>query len=269
MKLHRTKCTALILNVLSPCLLEDLIEDIGNSHYSIIADESITIDTKKVMCLMIRYFRRSRRRVHTTFYRPIELESGTAEQMTNSFKQQLEDDHLKIKNLLGIGIDGANVMADEHDSVSSKLKDIIPHLVTVKRLPHSLHLSAEHSCDVLPNNLDFLVKESHSWFSRSTKRNIDYSQVHKVIADSKQKKIAKLSGTRWLARLYAIKTILDQWDPLELHFSTSRFSERGDAGFKAATLYNMYRCIENELYLLFLRESLKKVIGLNKFFQSD
>ena len=31
----------------------------------------------------------------------------------------------------------------------------------------------------------------------------------------------------------------------------------------------MYRCIENELYLLFLRESLKKVIGSNKLFQSD
>ena len=62
--------------------------------------------------------------------------------MTNSFEQQLEDDHLKIKSLLGIGIDGANVMAGEHDSVSSKLKDIIPHPVTVKCLPHSLYLSA-------------------------------------------------------------------------------------------------------------------------------
>ena len=72
-----------------------------------------------------------------------------------------------------------------------------------------------------------------------------------------------------MARLDAIKTILDQWDPLELHFNSSRFSEREDAGFKAETLYNMYRCIENELYLLFLRKSLKKVIGLNELFQSD
>ena len=30
----------------------------------------------------------------------------------------------------------------------------------------------------------------------------------------------------------------------------------------------MYRSIENKLYLLFLRESLRKVIGLNKLFQS-
>lgn len=47
-KLHRTKCIGLINNVLSPCMLEDLICDIGQSYYSMIIDESTTIDTKKV-----------------------------------------------------------------------------------------------------------------------------------------------------------------------------------------------------------------------------
>ncbi|CAH1113871.1 unnamed protein product [Psylliodes chrysocephalus] len=48
-KFHRTKCTALILNVISPCLLEDLILDVGNENYSLIIDESTAIDCTKMM----------------------------------------------------------------------------------------------------------------------------------------------------------------------------------------------------------------------------
>lgn len=93
---------------------------------------------------MIQYFSLSRRKVLTTFYRLLELNDGMAEHMTNIIKKQLED-HLKLKNILGIGIDGANAMVGEHTFVSSKLKSIIPHLVMIKCLPHSLHLSAERS----------------------------------------------------------------------------------------------------------------------------
>ncbi|XP_033221214.1 zinc finger protein 862-like [Belonocnema kinseyi] len=199
---------------------------------------------------MIRYFSKNFRKVRTTFYRLVELDSGTAEQMTSSLKEQLQKDGLPLDKLLGIGIDGANAMAGEHNSVSSKLREIIPHLVTIKCVPHSLHLCAERACDILPKNLVFLVKESHSWFSKSTKRNIYYNRLHKIIADSNPRKIAKMSGTRWLARLNAIDTILDQWDVLELHFNT----------------YQMYRCIENKLYLINVKKTIRNVYLLAKMY---
>lgn len=85
--------------------------------------------------------------------------------------------------------------------------------------------------------MDFLIKRSQAWFAKSTKRNVNYTELHQVIADSNFKKIPKLSGTRWLARLDAINAILDQWDSLQLHFNTSRYSERGIGGFKADLLY--------------------------------
>lgn len=37
LKLHRSKCTALIRNVISPCFLEDLLEEVGDNHYSVIS----------------------------------------------------------------------------------------------------------------------------------------------------------------------------------------------------------------------------------------
>lgn len=258
-----------MLNILSPCLLEELIEDVADSYFSIIMDGSTTVDTKKVMCFMIRYFSQKRRRVHTNFYRLVELESGTAASTTTAFTNQLEKDNLKLENLLGIGIDGENKMAGAHNSVSSELTKKIPHLVTVKCLPHSLHLCAEHACDVLPRHLDFLIKEAHSWFSNSTDRNVHFSQLYETIVGKKPKKIPKLSGTRWLVRLDSIDVVLEEWDELRLHFDVYRKKLRGEAGFKSQQLYEMFSSEENKLYLTFLKHALKNVIGLNKLFQSD
>ena len=38
--MQRTECTGLIKNLITPCLLEELLEDVGNSYYSLIIDES-------------------------------------------------------------------------------------------------------------------------------------------------------------------------------------------------------------------------------------
>lgn len=48
-KLHRTKCTMLIKNVLGPAMLSKLLEDIGNFPFFIIVDESTDHSTQKVV----------------------------------------------------------------------------------------------------------------------------------------------------------------------------------------------------------------------------
>ncbi|KMQ84435.1 zinc finger mym-type protein [Lasius niger] len=138
---------------------KDLIIDLGNGHYSLIIDESTAVDTKKVLCLMIRYFSETKKKIVTTFYRLIEIESGDAVTLTTAFKNQILEDGLKIEKLIGIGVDGANVMV------------------------------AEYSCKCLPRNLDFIVKESHNWFSYSSKRQIEYKKLYEILADKKLKLI--------------------------------------------------------------------------------
>lgn len=110
---------------------------------------------------MIRDFSQSRRKRHSDFHRLLELECETEEYMTNSIREETERDNLKLTDL-GIRIDGANAITDEHNSVSSRLTYIIPHLVSIKCLSNSLHLSAVNSCELLPEILDFLDKQSQS-----------------------------------------------------------------------------------------------------------
>lgn len=264
-KLHRTKGMALIKNVISPCLLEDLIIDIGNGHYSLIIDESTAVDTTKLFCLMIKYFSETKKKIVTTFYRLIEIESGDAITLTTVFKNQILEDGLKFENLVGIGVDGANVMVGIHNSFSSILKKTINELV-VKCVCHSLHLAAEYSCKCLPRNLDFIVKECHNWFSCSSKRQIEYKKLYEILADKKPLKIDKLSGTRWLERYEAINKIIDQWDALKLHFSLVKDKERC---YTADQLYNMFNTQSNIVYLTFLKHMLKFLTEINKTFQAE
>jgi len=73
LKLHRTKCSMLIKNVLGPSMLQDLIDEIGDSPYSIIIDESTDLSTQKILCIMVRFFSHKTRQVVTTFYRILKI----------------------------------------------------------------------------------------------------------------------------------------------------------------------------------------------------
>ncbi|KYN04692.1 hypothetical protein ALC62_04434 [Cyphomyrmex costatus] len=169
-------------------------------------------------------------------------------------------------DLIGIGIDGANVMTGKHHSFSSILKETINELVIVKCICHSLHLAAEYACKCLPRNLDFIIKESYNWFSYSSKRQIEYAKLYEVLTDKKPVKIDKLSGTQWLARYEVINKIIDQWDALKLHFSVVKDKERC---YMADQLYHMFNTQSNIVYLTFLKHMLKNVTEVNKMFQAE
>ena len=67
LKLHKTKCTSIIKNVISPSLLESLISDIGQSKYSLIVDESTDISQNKWMCICVRFFNQKNSQIVTHF----------------------------------------------------------------------------------------------------------------------------------------------------------------------------------------------------------
>lgn len=77
-KLQRSKCTALIKNVISPCIFKDLIDDIGESNYSLIIDESTSVDNSKMLCIVVRYFSQAKQSIETSFLKLLEVEAGDA-----------------------------------------------------------------------------------------------------------------------------------------------------------------------------------------------
>lgn len=84
----------------------------------------------------------------------IEIEAADATSLADVFKAQLNADGLNIEKLLGIGVDGANVMVGEHRPFYSILKERNPELITTKYeyVCHSLHVAAEYAFKTLPRN---------------------------------------------------------------------------------------------------------------------
>lgn len=267
-KLHRTKCARLQKHVLAPSFAQDLRNEIGDQHYSLIVDESTNEANITCLGLSIRFYSVKKRSVVDTFYRLLPLKDTTAHTIYTTLKGCLEEDGLDLNKLIGIGKYGASAMVGKTHSLSTLLKNDNPELTLVRCVCHSLHLAAAKACDVLPTVILFIVRETHTWFSNSPKRMHTYQELYKVLegCSSVPKKVPGLATTRWLARLEAINVILDEWDALKLHFEMASSKERCHISKELA---NAYKDPQTKLYLLFLRKILKEVVRMNKLFQGQ
>lgn len=89
MKLHRTKCTGIICNVLAPYFQNELKNKINNGPYSILIDESTDISVLKFSGITIMYFDTDIRRVTSTYLSLVEMESCDTETLINAVKTTL------------------------------------------------------------------------------------------------------------------------------------------------------------------------------------
>lgn len=108
--LARTKCTALVKNVIAPHFKSDLREDIGNSPYSLLIDESTDINVTKQLGVSIIYFSETKFKDVSTFLTLQNLEKGDAISIVQAVKEVLQKFGLVLKNMRGLGTDNASVM---------------------------------------------------------------------------------------------------------------------------------------------------------------
>ncbi|CAN8031714.1 unnamed protein product, partial [Ixodes persulcatus] len=78
-KMHRTKCTNVIKNVLGPHFESLLREDVAEQKYSVLIDESTDISVVKVLGIVIRYFSLSSSGIVSTFLTLEDLPQCNAE----------------------------------------------------------------------------------------------------------------------------------------------------------------------------------------------
>lgn len=62
-------------------------------------------------------------------------------------------------------------MVGEHHSFTSILREVMPHLITIKCVSHSLHLAVENACEVLPRHLEYIVRGGYNLFPNTSRKN--------------------------------------------------------------------------------------------------
>lgn len=158
-------------------------------------------------------------------------------------------------------------MVGVHNSFSTLMKSVVPDLVVLKCICHSLHLCAENACKELPRQLEFFVREIYNYFSHSPKRIAEYKKLYFALTDKNPRKISKLSGTRWLARHDAIPSILNQWSELYEFFKKTK---KDDKCFTAEQIVDIMDRPAYKAYLIFLlKTNLDVICKTNILFQSD
>lgn len=269
--IHRTKCAAIIKEVIAPVLLSELIEDIGNSPFSLIIDESTDVSTEKLLCLCVKYYSHKKNSIFTQFVSFVSVVQTTAEDLYDAIVNILNSVGLNSKNIIGIGTDGAANLCGQHKSAYTLLKKNLglDNLVLVKCICHSIHLCGSKASEVFADKVDFLVKETYNWFKNSTLRLSRYKSVYDLININTDNvngftKLTALSATRWLSRYRAVDKILNQYLELETFFSIQAQTEKC---YTAQLLSKTYQDKKHKIILIFLLPHLKELYFLNLYFQ--
>ncbi|XP_041974017.1 uncharacterized protein LOC121736556 [Aricia agestis] len=180
----------------------------------------------------------------------------------------VKDDATKAYCKYWIGTDNASSMTGVNNGVHSLLKSETGNnnLVLVRCLCHSLQLAITHASEeTLPRNIEFLIRETHNWFSHSSNRQLFYKELYKTINCGKEPlKITQMCNTRWLSIEPAVRRIVDQWLELKTHFEIMKQKENC---YMAEMLYSMYNDPINHLFLLYLLPILDEVQKVNKNFE--
>lgn len=255
LQMHRTKCSNIIKNVISPFFIKDLRDDIAQNKFSILIDESTDLSVNKYLGIVIIYYSNIQKQVVTSFLELAELTSCDAESIVQAIKTTFLKHNLSLNNLVGIGTDNASVMAGVNNGVYAKLKQEIPGLVLIRCVCHSLQLAVSYATKQnLPRNLEYIIEETYTWFSKSTLRQAAYKQIYNTLNNNHDPlKIVHACQTRWLSIESAVTRIYDQWSELKTHFSLARMQ---DKCYTAELLYSMYADNCNLAFFPFLNQFL-------------
>ena len=159
LSMHRTKCTGLIKNLIGRCLVKELLEDVGDSFYSLIIDESTDISQKKLLAVFIRYFSKTKCKIITTFLAFVVTSfESTSDAIGSCIVTMLQKYKLSLEKLIGIGVDGCSTMIGAKHSVSTYFKQIVPDIVMFKCVCHNLQLAASKASLVMPAHINCLIR---------------------------------------------------------------------------------------------------------------
>jgi CRISPR/Cas system-associated protein Csm6 len=113
-KLHRTKCSASLKNVISPALLEEDVNELGTSGYSLILDESTDIATHKYMAVCIKFYSQKHCTMRTDHLGMFEVARTTSQDLYEGLNSFLNANKIDVTKMIA---DGASNMVGAHNSL--------------------------------------------------------------------------------------------------------------------------------------------------------
>ena len=237
----------------------------------LIEDESTDAASNKNLCVLVRYFSKSKKKVETSLLGKAEVISATGENIFEALKSLTDRAHLQLENCIGLGNDGASNMIGQHNSLFSRLKEESPYCILIHCICHSLAICVQNAFDVMPPYLSVLIYDIPSWFSNSSVRREDYKSLYASVIDANSYQaplpFRKKSTTRWLVQGKVMHTILQNWQELTAYFISAEASTDKRSRYKARVIRDTLSDPRNKLFFHFLVPVIQEFERINAFFQ--
>ena len=119
-QLHRTKCSMLIRNVISPSLEEELRQKIIESKkYCLMIDEFTDVSSEKNLCICVRYYDNVANEGVTAFLGLVSVCETSGEALFTATKALLDKNGIVLENCIGYSSDGTSDMTGKKLSLVS------------------------------------------------------------------------------------------------------------------------------------------------------
>jgi len=266
MNMSRTKCQKIISNVLCPVETNRVVDIIQNTKFTIFIDETSDISNQKWMTFFVRYVHPETLDICSQLVKLIDIDAkdSSAEKLFDAFKKEMWKLQIPFLNIIALSCDNAPVMTGKYTSFKKKLQDICKNLLTFACPCHSAALIAHAACGKIPDYCEEFVKKIANYINSSPKRSAIFEEFCECFQET-NRKILKLSDTRWLSRHSCIERLIESWNTIELFLREIIINEKTKPG---ENLLSLMLNLDVKAYLLFLKHILHFSILLMHFSQA-
>lgn len=216
-----------LLSTISTVLEKQLIADLTQSPWVAIGtDESTDRSSEKHLVIIVRFISRLKT-LRTTFLRLKAIANGRAVTIFDSVRDALAEFGVPMSKVVGLGTDGASVMASDLNGVTGLIHQAAPHCVCVHCCCHRLNLAVSQACNSIPNMeiIQSIISGVYNYIQGSEVRLHMFGEIAALL-EVDEVKFKRLYDIRWLSMGESVNAIIRNFEPLMVLLSQE--ADKGD-----------------------------------------
>lgn len=219
----KTKCEAIVTNVISPFAISEVKKDLENVNYVSVYTDSSNHKSTKLFPLLVRYFIYNKG-VQVKVLDFEEQVGETADIISSFVLKTLKDFHLENK-VVGLCADNTNTNFGGSSRKGSKnvysivQKSLEKSIVGVGCSAHIVNNAIQTAVDCLPVCVESVVQKIYSYFHIYTVREASLIEFCDFV-EIEYSKVLGFSRTRWLSLLPSIERVLKLYPALKSYFES-------------------------------------------------
>lgn len=218
--LGRTKL-AYIKTPIAAWFWEKIFNDIGNSHYTLMFDDTTNNQHTKELQLVLKYWSKALKRLNFIHLKSAFMETGRAQPTVDVILKAIADHKLNAGNLLQLGSDGPNVtkaVKTKTDSVMEAERGF--GLLDIGSChDHVLHNALKEGCKTM-KSVHHICQQISEYF-KSTAKWSEFSSKFGL-----RLKFVTFFSIRWTTLGPATARILQYWKEIVQHFDDIERNKR-------------------------------------------